>query len=102
MNGGGGELLLLGVFFNNYWTVYIDCLDLRWLCVGGQLGRILGCPWDPLDCLEGCVCETSREDPDIPLDSIEGCMWEGGQLGRILGCPWDPPDSMEGCVCGDN
>ena len=48
------------------------------------------------------MCETSREDPDIPLDSIEGCMWEGGQLGRILGCPWDPPDSMEGCVCGDN
>jgi len=25
------------------------------LCVGGQLGRILGCPRDPLDSMEGCV-----------------------------------------------
>jgi len=25
------------------------------LCVVGQLRRILGCPRDPPDCLEGCV-----------------------------------------------
>ena len=47
------------------------------LGVGGHPERILGCPWDPPDCLEG---------------------WAWGD---IQGGPWDPPVSMEGCVCED-
>ena len=35
------------------------------LCVWGQLGRILGCPWDPPDGLEGCV-----------LGEIQGGSWD--------------------------
>ena len=45
--------------------------------MGGHPGRILGCPWEPPDCLEGWV-------------------W-----GDIQGGPWDPPITMEGCVCED-
>jgi len=96
-------------------------------CVWGQLGRILGYPWDPLDSMEGCVWRdnyggswdvhgilwtawrvvcggTTREDPEMSLgfSRQHGGLCVGGQLGRILGCPMDPPDSMEGCVWGDN
>ena len=30
------------------------------LRVWGKLGRILGCPWDPPNSMEGCVCGTTR------------------------------------------
>ena len=69
------------------------------LCVWGQLWTILGCPWDPPDCLKGCVWGTSREDPGIPLGSPR--LPGGLGVGDIQGGPWDPPVSMEGCVCED-
>ena len=69
------------------------------LGVGGHPWKILGCPWYPPDCLEGCVGGTSREDPGIPLGSPR--LPGGLGVGDIQGGPWDPPVSMEGCVCED-
>jgi len=80
------------------------------LCVWGQLGVILGRPWDPPDCLEGCVLGdiqggswdtlgilqaawragcggTSREDPRMPLGSSR--LPGGLCVGDIQGGSWD-------------
>jgi len=51
-----------------------------------QLGRILGCPWDPLDSMRAVCGGTTREDPGMSMGSSgqHGGLCVGGQLGRIL------------------
>ena len=45
----------------------------------GQLERILGCPRDPLDCLEGCVLGDIKGGCRYVLEDWKRCP--GGSLG---------------------
>jgi len=47
--------------------------------VGGKLGRILGCPWDPLDSMDGCLCEDIKGGSQDVFQAV----WDPPKTGRI-------------------
>jgi len=56
--------------------------------VGGQLGKILGCPWDPLDSMDGCLCEDIKGGSWDVLQDWKRCP--GGSQ-DVFQAVWDPP-----------